>query len=50
MSVYQFIETNNQYIENIDGCLTDIANITLYRNRKFEFYYFEDGMMVNPRA
>ena len=29
MSAYQFVETNSHRILNIDGCLTESANITL---------------------
>ena len=45
MSAYQFIEQNKQYIQNIDGCLTGDANITLYKDGKLQFYWFEDGML-----
>ena len=46
MSAYQFIEQNSQYIQNIDGCLTEDANITLYKDGKLQFYWFEDGMLI----
>jgi hypothetical protein len=48
MSAYQFIEQNSQYIQNIDGCLTESANITLLDiNGKMVFYYFEDGKLID---
>ena len=50
MSAYQFIKLNSQYIQNIDGCLTESANITLLDiNGKMVFYYFEDGKLVNSK-
>jgi hypothetical protein len=50
MSAYQFIELNSQYIQNIDGCLTESANITLLDiNGKMVFYYFESGELVNSK-
>ena len=50
MSAYQFIEQNSQYIQNIDGCLTESANITLLDiNGKMVFYYFENGKLVNSK-
>jgi hypothetical protein len=50
MSAYQFIEQNSQYIQNIDGCLTESANITLLdENGKMVFYYFESGELVNSK-
>ena len=49
MSAYKFIEQNKQYIQNIDGCLTEDANITLYKDGKFQFYYFEEGMLIRAK-
>ena len=50
MSAYQFIKLNSQYIQNIDGCLTESANITLLdRDGKMVFYYFESGELVNSK-
>ncbi len=50
MSAYQFIEQNSQYIQNIDGCLTESANITLLDvNGKMVFYYFEDGKLIDSK-
>jgi hypothetical protein len=46
MSAYQFIEQNKQYIQNIDGCLTEDVNITLYKDGRFQFYWFEQGALV----
>ncbi len=50
MSAYQFIENNSQYIQNIDGCLTESANITLLDiNGKMVFYYFENGKLIDSK-
>jgi hypothetical protein len=49
MSAYQFIKLNSQYIQNIDGCLTEDANITLYKDGKLQFYWFEYGELVNSK-
>ena len=50
MSAYQFVETNSHRILNIDGCLTESANITLLDiNGKMVFYYFESGELVNSK-
>ena len=51
MSTYQFIQDNNTCILNIDGCLTDDANITIMgAGGRMEFYYFEDGVMVSAKC
>jgi len=48
MSAYQFVETYNHNILNIDGCLTGNSNITILDNNgKMVFYYFENGMMID---
>ena len=47
MSAYQFIETYNHSILNIDGCLTGTSNITILDNGKMVFYYFENGKMID---
>jgi hypothetical protein len=50
MSAYQFIKLNSQYIQNIDGCLTESANITLLDvNGRMVFYYFEDGKLIDSK-
>ena len=50
MSTPQSIQTNSTRIQNMDGNLDD-ANITIMgSDGKLEFYYFENGVMVNPRA
>ena len=50
MSAYQFIEQNKQYIQNIDGCLTGDANITLLDNNgRMVFYYFKGGELVDSK-
>jgi hypothetical protein len=51
MSTHEFIQTNQTRILNIDGCLTDQANITVKReDGGMEFYYFEDGKLVDSKA
>lgn len=48
MSAYQFVELNSHRILNIDGCLTDSANVTIQdADGKLVFYYFEGGVMVS---
>ena len=50
MSAYQFVETYNHNILNIDGCLTGRSNITILDNNgKMVFYYFENGKLVNSK-
>jgi hypothetical protein len=50
MSAYQFVETNRHRILNIDGCLTESANITLLDvNGKMVFYYFENGKLIDSK-
>ena len=44
MSTYPFVELNQQSILNIDGCLTETANITIQQaDGRLAFYYFEGG-------
>jgi len=51
MSTYTFIRLNQTRILNIDGCLTDQANVTVKReDGKLEFYYFEDGELVGSKT
>jgi hypothetical protein len=50
MSTYTFIQLNQTRILNIDGCLTDQANVTVKRkDGKLEFYYFENGELVSSK-
>lgn len=50
MSTYEFIQTNQTRILNIDGNLDD-GNITIVgENGRLEFYYFEDGVLVGSRV
>jgi hypothetical protein len=50
MSTYQFIQQNQDRIENIDGNLDDAAITIMGANGRLEFYYFESGVMVSARA
>ena len=50
MSTSQFIQLNQARIENIDGNLDDAAITIMGANGRLEFYYFEDGVMVNAKA
>jgi hypothetical protein len=48
MSAYTFVELNQQSILNIDGCLTESANITIQRaDGRLAFYYFTDGELTH---
>ena len=50
MSTYEFIKLNQPQILNIDGCLTDSANITLQQaDGKLAFYYFEHGKLTHSK-
>jgi hypothetical protein len=47
MRTYEFIEQNKDRILNIDGNL-DEGNITVQGDNGYlEFYYFEEGILVN---
>ena len=51
MSTDTFIQINKSRIENIDGCLSDNANITLKQpDGRLAFYYFEDGKLVRSKT
>jgi hypothetical protein len=51
MSTHTFIQLNQTRILNIDGCLTDQANVTVKReDGKLEFYYFENGKLVSSKT
>jgi hypothetical protein len=50
MTTYTFIQLNQSLIQNIDGCLTASANITVMEpNGRLAFYYFEAGKMVGSK-
>jgi hypothetical protein len=47
MSTDTFIQLNQSRILNIDGCITDQANITTMEpSGRLAFHYFEDGVLV----
>ena len=50
MSTYQFIQQNQDRIENIDGNLDEAAITIMGEGGRLEFYYFENGVMVNAKA
>jgi hypothetical protein len=50
MSTTQFIQQNQDRIENIDGNLDDAAITIMGAGGRLEFYYFEGGVMVSARA
>ena len=51
MSTHTFIQLNQTRILNIDGCLTDQANVTVKReDGGLEFYYFENGELVGSKT
>jgi hypothetical protein len=50
MSTHQFIQQNQDRIENIDGNLDEAAITIMNDNGRLEFYYFEGGVMVSARA
>ena len=50
MSTTQFIQTNKTRIQNIDGNLDDAAITIMADNGRLEFYYFENGVLVNAKA
>jgi hypothetical protein len=50
MDIYQFIKLNKPFIENIDGCLTEESNITIYKDGKFGFYYFKNTLLVKFKS
>lgn len=50
MSAYTFVELNQQSILNIDGCLTETANITIQQaDGRLAFYYFEGGELTHSK-
>jgi hypothetical protein len=51
MTTSTFIQLHQTRILNIDGCLTDQANVTVKReDGKLEFYYFENGELVGSKT
>jgi hypothetical protein len=51
MTASTFIQINKTRIQNIDGCLTETANVTVKReDGKLEFYYFEGGKLTHSKT
>jgi hypothetical protein len=51
MTAYTFIQLNQSRIQNVDGCLTADANVTVLRvDGRLEFYYFEAGQLVGSKV
>ncbi len=51
MTTSTFIQINKTRIQNIDGCLTDKANVTVIgENGGLVFYYFEGGKLTHSKA
>jgi len=50
MSTTQFIQANKTRIENIDGNLDEAAITIMGESGRLEFYYFENGVLVNAKA
>ena len=51
MSTFEFIQANQTRIQNMDGCLTADANVTILQpDGRLAFYYFEGGKMVEYRV
>ena len=50
MSTHQFIQQNQDRIENIDGNLDEAAITIMGESGRLEFYYFENGVLVNAKA
>lgn len=49
MTAYQFIQVKQENILNIDGCLTETANITTLEGGKLVFNYFIEGELVDSK-
>jgi hypothetical protein len=48
MDAFTFIQINQSRIQNIDGCLTETANITIRKSDgRLAFYYFTDGKLTH---
>ena len=51
MDAYTFIKLNQSRVQNIDGCLSDSANVTLRQpDGRLAFYYFEGGKLVRSKV
>jgi hypothetical protein len=51
MSTDTFIQIHQTRIQNIDGCLTDQATITILTPEgKLVFYWFENGMVARSQT
>ena len=50
MSTHQFIQQNQDRIENIDGNLDDAAITIMGEGGRLEFYYFKDGVLVGSKT
>jgi hypothetical protein len=50
MSTTQFIQQNQDRIENMDGNLDQAAITIMGDGGRLEFYYFEGGVMVSART
>ena len=50
MSTSQFIQDNKTRIQNMDGNLDEAAITIMADNGRLEFYYFENGVLVNAKA
>jgi len=51
MTTHQFIQINQLRVVNIDGCLTDQANVTILTPEgKLMFYYFENGKLTHSKS
>jgi hypothetical protein len=51
MTAYTFVEQNQTRILNIDGCLTETANVTIQQtDGRLVFYYFTDGKLTHSRV
>jgi hypothetical protein len=50
MTAYTFIQLNQSRIQNVDGCLTADADITILQpDGRLAFYYFEGGQLVGSK-
>ncbi len=51
MDAYTFIKLNQSRVQNVDGCLTADANVTLRQpDGTLAFYYFEGGKLVRSKV
>jgi hypothetical protein len=50
MTTDTFIQLNQSRIQNVDGCLTDNANVTILQpDGRLAFYYFENGVLTHSK-